>query len=248
MSNPVPLYPHVPAPDYALVDGLRRHRLGGVLDMLYRRLGCAQRWRLARPLLATALRLEGGAVWSQTARNWMWRYHGVSIGAYSYGELFDPALTPPGVVIGRYCSLAPGVRFHPQNHPLDRLTTHPFFYDRRLGLLDHDHLDPALITVGSDVWMGRNVMVTPGCKTIGHGAIVGTGAVVTRDVPPYAVVGGNPAKIIKYRFDEPMIAELLASQWWQRDIRSLAQSLPHLLKRLDHEGLQAILHQNEPNR
>ena len=87
-------------------DELKTSCCGAILLWLYRVLNCQRRWRIARVLIQVALRLEGGGMYSATARRMMADYHGVKIGHFSYGECFDPALVPPGVVIGRYVSIA----------------------------------------------------------------------------------------------------------------------------------------------
>lgn len=151
------------------------------------------------------------------------------VGAYSYirGGRIGSFLKS----VGRYCSFAPGITAGDSNHGSDWLSTHPFQYGagmvfqawtkkkdfpfKKLRLKK-----TAWSTVGNDVWVGANAMIMPGVH-IGDGAIVGGGAVVTKDVPPYAVVAGVPAKIIKYRFDEETIAKLLELQWWRFDADSL---------------------------
>ena len=208
---------------------LDSHPVARGLAWLYPRVGAVRRWRIARALMHLILRLERGAFRSATARALMRRHHGVDVGAHSYGELFDPALVPPGVTIGRYASIAPGVRFLTQNHPTDRMSTHPFFYDARLGLVDEDQIPPGALEVGNDVWIGRNAIVTPGCRRIGHGAIVGAGAIVTRDVPDFAIVAGNPARLLKHRFDEATRARVLGSAWWERSVDELGASLDEML-------------------
>jgi acetyltransferase-like isoleucine patch superfamily enzyme len=80
------------------------------------------------------------------------------------------------------------------------------------------------VTIGNDVWLGANVIVLDNI-TIADGAIVAANSVVTKDVPPYAIVGGTPAKLIKYRFDEADIAFLLEYQWWDKDINWLRENL-----------------------
>lgn len=199
-----------PAPGSELI----RSRWAPVLHWLYRVLNCQRRWRLARVLIALAHRLEGGAMRSATSRQFMAEYHGVEIGAYSYGECFDPALVPPGVRIGRYVSVARGVRLFTQNHPLDRLSTHPNFYEAEPGRAASGDLPPGHLEIGSDVWIGCNAIVTPGCHRIGHGAVIGAGAVVTRDVPDYVIVAGNPARRVRDRFSPEVASQLLATEWW----------------------------------
>lgn len=126
--------------------------------------------------------------------------------------------------IGAFCSIGPNVSLGGLGwHPTDRLSTHPAFYSSRLqagttfvknnnGLdneteLKHTH-------VGNDVWIGAGCIILDG-MTIGDGAIIAAGAVVTKDVPPYAIVGGVPAKIIRYRFDINTITALLKWRWWE---------------------------------
>jgi virginiamycin A acetyltransferase len=149
----------------------------------------------------------------------------------SYGECIDAAALHPGTVIGAYTSIGYGVRFVRRNHPWRNLSTHPVFYADSLGWVegsevDRDELNPLII--GHDVWIGYNALILPGCTTIGTGAVVGAGAVVTRDVPPYAIVVGNPAVIKRWRFDEVTRKRLLASSWWtssEADLRRIADRI-----------------------
>lgn len=188
--------------------------LAPLLKWLYRILNCRRRWRIARVLLAIAGRLEKGAMRSATMRYWMRTCHGVTVGTWSYGECFDPALIPPGIEIGRYVSIARGARLFTQNHPLELLTTHPLFYESRPGVAETASIPPGRLDIGHDVWIGANAIVTPGCHRIGTGAVIGAGAVVTKDVPDYAIVAGNPARKIRDRFPSDTIARLLQSEWW----------------------------------
>ena len=111
--------------------------------------------------------------------------------------------------IGSFCSIAGNAAIGPSQHPLNFLSTHPFQY------LGHDKLQPehkADFVFARPV-AGANVVIMDGL-TIGDGAVIGANAVVTRDVPPYAIVGGIPARIIRYRFEPEIIEKLLALQWW----------------------------------
>jgi len=133
--------------------------------------------------------------------------------------------------IGKWCSIAPEVRIIIGNHPTkDFVTTHPLFFSRRFQSslkLENtnnfkefsytDNTDKWVCEIGNDVWIGARASIINGVK-IGNGAIIAAGAVVTKDVPPYAIVGGVPAKIIKYRFTIEQIERLEKIKWWDKDI------------------------------
>jgi virginiamycin A acetyltransferase len=189
-----------------LDPALRRSWLAPILTTAYRALGCQRRWRIGAQLMDVLFRLEGGHWYSATARMLLAKYHQVEIGAFSYGPIFRPGYVPPGIVFGRYCSVAAGVRFVNQNHPTAHFSTHPLFYPP-------DATRTAL-TIGHDVWIGFDAVILPGCAKIGNGAMIGAGAIVTHDVPDFAIVAGNPARILRYRFDEAARERVTQSQWW----------------------------------
>lgn len=155
-------------------------------------------------------------------RRWFAESFGVEVGLYSYG-CFDRWRFPPRTRIGRYCSFAKTARVLDANHPTDALTTHPFLYDPSHGVVDSTPLDPPWIEIEDDVWVSHNATITPGCKRIGRGAIIGAGAVVTKDVPPYAIVAGMPATVIRSRFDAETQAAIEATRWWELDKAGLAE-------------------------
>lgn len=135
----------------------------------------------------------------------------ISIGDYSYinsGYLYN-------CVIGKYCSIGQNVSLGPGEHCINHLSTFPI---KNLVLGEKDLTEfktslPAII--GNDVWIGNNAVILQGIK-IGNGAIIAAGAVVTKDVEPYAIVGGVPAKVIKKRFDEITIQKLIELEWWNK--------------------------------
>jgi len=166
----------------------------------------------------------------------------VKIGAFSYmvsGYLFATTL-------GRYCSIGEEVQIGRQNHPIDWVSTSPFLYlDNREIMPVSDKIAPHLslqpyqhneaptkmrhTTIGNDVWIGHGAIINAGIN-ISDGAIVAAGAVVTKDVPPYAIVGGNPAKIIRYRFDGETIRKLQEIEWWKYTPKQLENFQMHDIK------------------
>ena len=119
--------------------------------------------------------------------------------------------------IGSFTSIANGVVIGGGRHPMEWGGMSPVFYKGRDSVKakfsEYEREPGKRVKIGHDVWIGRSAIVLPGVE-IGNGAVVGAGAVVTRPVPPYAIVAGNPARILRHRFDEAMIARLLAVQWW----------------------------------
>ena len=156
----------------------------------------------------------------------------ILVGKYSYysgyyhGHSFDDCarylLPEAGVdrlVIGSFCSIGSGAAFimaGNQGHRKDWISTFPFYWMSEVETFTGaaNGFEPAGDTViGNDVWIGSEAIIMPGV-TIGDGAVIGTRALVTRDVPPYAIVGGNPARVIRKRFEEPRIDLLLEMRWW----------------------------------
>ena len=124
---------------------------------------------------------------SEQLRRYFSRNYTIEVGIYSYG-CFDRRRVPPKTRIGRYCSFAKTSRIVDANHPSNAITTHPVLYESRFGLGDLVRpVDADWIVIEDDVWLGHNVTILPGCKKIGRGAIVGAGALVTKDVPSYAI-------------------------------------------------------------
>jgi acetyltransferase-like isoleucine patch superfamily enzyme len=131
--------------------------------------------------------------------------------------------------IGKFTCLAPEVIVGMPNHPSrDFISAHPAFYSTarqaQITFVDKDYFSEfKRVTIGHDVWIGTRSIIMGGVS-IGNGAIIGAGAVVTKDVPPYAVVAGVPAKVVRYRFDAEEIEKLEEIKWWDRDISWLRQN------------------------
>lgn len=148
-----------------------------------------------------------------------------SVGAFSY---IQSGTIIYNTNVGKFCSIAKNVTIGLPGHPIDFISTNPVFYDYEEGLLPkfltknsinkNDVLPKT--SIESDVWIGQGAMIKSGI-TIGTGAIVGAGAIVVKDVLPYSVVGGIPAKHIKYRFEEKIREELISSEWWKLSDDSL---------------------------
>lgn len=134
--------------------------------------------------------------------------------------------------IGSYCSVGMNVKSGLGFHPAKFISTSPLFYKKNSVLnesfVQEDKFnDYKRIEVGSDVWIGADALLIDGVK-VGHGAIVGAKSVVTKDVPPYGIVAGIPAKIIKYRFDENIVEKLLELEWWKYDLGPKSEAVAAL--------------------
>ncbi len=136
---------------------------------------------------------------------------------------------PINTVIGRYSSLGMGIQRLGGNHPTDRFTSSQITYNKMFGpyqdyfntnegsdfeIKGMQSTNGSPVVIGHDVWVGQEVRFVSTGITVGNGAIIAAGAMVTKDVPPYAVVGGVPAKVIRYRFSDEVIQELERLQWW----------------------------------
>lgn len=168
-------------------------------------------------VLAIAVKLEGGPMLSTSLREVLRDYFKVTVGDFSYGSLLHPGFADAYTIIGRYVSVGPGVRRIGAAHPLDSVSMHPFWYNPALGFVDRSRdVDRTACVIGHDCWIGANSIILPGCRSIGIGAVIGAGSIVTKDVPPFAVVAGNPARVIRYRFSHTRIEEIIRSEYWMR--------------------------------
>lgn len=173
------------------------------------------------------------------------RRYGFSIGAYSYGRpKVRFADSGRRLTIGRYCSIADKVEILlGGGHRLDWATTYPFaameglFPDARAP--EDYHVARGDVTIGHDVWLGSGCLILPGV-TVGHGAVVAARAVVTRDVPPYAVAAGNPARVVRTRFDAATVAALLDAAWWDLPHATVSGLVPLLCSDRTDDLLAAL--------
>lgn len=134
------------------------------------------------------------------------------------------------ITIGKYCQLGVDVAIHATNHPIHHLTTYinSNLFDGELKQFKEENT----ITIGHDVWVGHNVIIV-GNVTIGNGAILAAGSVVTKDVEPYAIVAGVPAKPLKKRFSDKVISEIEELQWWNLPEAELVKIKPLFFKNLE---------------
>ncbi len=145
--------------------------------------------------------------------------------------LYQYPVNQDKLLIGKFCSIACGAKFifNSANHALSSLSTYPFpifFEEWGLDVKDIRKAwdNKGDIIVGNDVWIGYEAVIMAGV-TIGDGAVIGTRALVTKDVPPYTIVGGIPAKEIRKRFDEDTISKLLQVKWWDWPVEKIAENI-----------------------
>lgn len=176
------------------------------------------------------------------------RYRRVLLGRIGKGNKFRPKVSATSasiignnnyfgdrcmignVKIGNYCSFGPDVKLAQSQHSIDYITTYQRISNINIGYL----LNGKKAQIDNDVWVGANAVVMQGVH-IGTGAVIGANAVVTKDVPPFAVVVGVPAKIIKYRFTEDVQKKILDSEWWNNDF-SVACSIIKEIEQIIGKG------------
>ncbi|MBZ9657013.1 antibiotic acetyltransferase [Phyllobacterium lublinensis] len=155
----------------------------------------------------------------------------VTAGDFTYFERHSEGIYAD---IGRFCSIASNVRINALEHPMERLTTHKISY-RPNEYFRYQGVDSAFrarrqakrVEIGHDVWIGHGAVILPAVR-IGHGAVIGANALVTKDVAPYTIVAGNPARLIRLRFPEDVAARLLRLQWWNWPAATIFEAIPDI--------------------
>jgi acetyltransferase-like isoleucine patch superfamily enzyme len=188
---------------------MRSSRIGRLLSRLY------QRVPFRHKLLSLVVKLEGGQLYSETLRTVLRQWHSVEAGPYSYGSLLVPGNADRHTVIGAYVSVGPNVRRIGAAHPVSDLSLHPFWYNPGLGFARADQdVHRTAISIGDDCWIGANAVILPGCTRIGVGAVIGAGSIVTKNVPDFTIVAGNPARVIGMRLSVEERAALVDARPW----------------------------------
>ena len=154
-------------------------------------------------------------------------------GRFEENVLFHAPVMGDKLIIGKFCSIAKDVQFvmNGANHITEGFSAYPFYqfgcgWERVVPQIE-DLPSKGNTVIGNDVWIGYESTIMPGV-TIGDGAIVASKSVVVKDVPPYSVVGGNPAKVLKYRFDQNTINQLLNIAWWNWSVEKITDNLEHI--------------------
>jgi len=182
--------------------------------------------RIRNQLSRSGLRIDG----------WKWISPYAVVGEMTYGaqniEILHPGPSQY-LKIGRYCSIADGVRvFLGGNHRIDWVSTFPFGHlpdskDIFRTKVKQVSAKGKNVTIGNDVWIGSSVTIMSGLE-IGDGAVIAANSHVVSNVEPYAIVGGNPARLVRMRFDEEIIALLIELEWWKYSSQSIAKIVPLL--------------------
>ena len=146
------------------------------------------------------------------------------------------------LIIGKFCQIASGARFimNGANHAMNGISTYPFeVFGKGWNNVPSNDLNKGDTVIGNDVWIGNSATIMPGVK-IGHGAIIGTNALITKDVAPYTIVGGNPGKLIRNRFEQKTIDFLLELAWWDWPIEKITKHV-NAIASGNLETLRALL-------
>jgi acetyltransferase-like isoleucine patch superfamily enzyme len=178
------------------------------------------------------LKLEGGAIFSLTLRD-LWRRHfDIDVGDFT-GGVFNLVAIKSGTRVGRYSVFTKTCRVEIANHPANTFSSNGVFYREELGFSPGLEIPRNRMEIGHDVFIGHNATILYPCCKIGDGAIIAAHAVVTSDVPPFAIVAGYPAVVVRYRFSEEKIKELLRLRWWDASLEELESVREEFIRPLE---------------
>ncbi len=158
-----------------------------------------------------------------------------SVGEHTYGKFNLPDYDKDSrIIIGDYCSFSEGLAIIMRDHASKNISTYPFdalraVYGIKFVPENNHVVKNKTLTIGNDVWIGYDVKIMPSVSKIEDGAIIAAGSVVTKNVEPYSIVGGVPAKLIKYRFEKEQIKELLKIKWWNWDEKTIKKRLNEIV-------------------
>lgn len=190
-----------------------------------------QRFHDSEPRISNTARLQGCKLGRFTEIGERVILRDVTVGDFTYFERNSEGIYTD---VGRFCSIASNVRLNALEHPMERVSMHKMTYRPneyfRFMTLDSDFRERRSnkrVIIGHDVWIGYGAVIMPGVN-IGHGAVIGANAVVTKDVAPYEIVGGVPAKRLRMRFSDNIIHALLDLNWWNWPLNIIYQALPDM--------------------
>jgi acetyltransferase-like isoleucine patch superfamily enzyme/acyl carrier protein len=185
----------------------------------------------------TILKLERGEYFSVTLRKLYKKHHQLYIGDYTSG-CFDVDRVRAKTKIGRYTEMFRTVVIQNADHPRNTISTNALFYHPAGGFTEGYELARVQVEIGNDVFIGHNATILYPTKKIGDGAVIAAGSIVVGDVPPYAIVGGYPARVLRYRFSKEKIDALLKSRWWEASLEQLEPVKDHFARPLEGDKIR----------
>ncbi len=202
----------------------KRTRFGALLASQYGR----TRRRFRTSIYNLILKSEGGPGLSLSARDILRKHYQVEVGLFAQKGGLVPGVLNPMTSVGRFSSISASARTFNANHPQALISTHAFFFNPSLGVVPDDLLSRTKLNIGHDVTIGINSVVTASVSEIGTGAQIGHSSVVFQNIPPYAIVQGNPGRIVDYRYPHETVERLIESKWWEKKLGNIN----NILKRI----------------
>ena len=204
-----------------------------ILAPLYPRCRASLRKIMTRVIL----KLEGGTTFTVTMRKLFRQCYDIDIGNFT-SVTFDVSNLRRTTRVGKYCSIFRTAFIQNADHPRNTLSTHAMFYHKQFGFTKGYELDRVQVEIGNDVWIGADAKILYPTRKIGDGAVIASGAVVVEDVPPYAIVGGYPAQVIRYRFSRETIAKLMEVKWWDYSLKELQTVKEEFMKPVEGDRIR----------